>query len=152
MAEPPYAAGVDALYFAFGSNMSRARLVERVGEVEVVGASRVAGWRHRFNKLGRDGTGKGNIERGDEHTWGVVYRVRLEQLARLDAYEGGYRRTALTARVGEGLVEVATYVGLRPGPSLAPADWYLEHYRQGIREHGLPDAWLAEVERHAKLR
>lgn len=142
---------MSSLYFAFGSNMSRMRLAQRVGEVEVVGPARAPGWRHRFNKRGHDGTGKGNIEPADEYVWGVVYRLSPEQLRVLDGFEGGYRRCELSAEIHTGAVGVVSYLGLRPGSSLAPAPWYLEHYRVGIREHALPDAWLAEVELHATL-
>ncbi len=131
--------------------MCRARLVERVGAVEVVGPAQAPGWRHRFNQRGRDGTGTGNIQPGDEHVWGVVYRLRTEQLVALDGFEGGYRRCEVSVILGAEPAAVLSYVGLRPGSSLPPADWYLQHYRVGIREHGLPAQWLARVEEHAML-
>lgn len=131
--------------------MSRTRLVERVGGVDIVGAARARGWRHRFNKQGRDGTGKGNIEPGDEHVWGVLYRMAATQLDVLDGFEGGYRRCEIAVEIPGERVTALSYLGLSPGASLRPAHWYLDHYRIGIREHGLPEAWLAEVERHASL-
>lgn len=137
-------------YFAFGSNLSRARLVGRVGPVEVVGPAVVSAWAHRFSTRGADGTGKGNIEPGDARVWGVVYRLADAQLRVLDEFEWGYERRTLAARVEGDPLQVVTYVGRRPGPLLPPAAWYLAHYRVGIREHGLPDAWLQEIERQAR--
>ncbi len=145
-----YGWGVGSLYFAFGSNMCRARLAERVGQVQVRGLARAPGWRHRFNKRGRDGTGKGNIEPADAQVWGVLYWLNADQLHVLDGFEGGYERRLIRVDGGT-TVEAVSYVGLYPGPSLSPAPWYLEHYRAGIREHGLPAAWLAEIEAHARL-
>ena len=122
-----------------------------MGNVRVLGPGRAPGWRHRFNKRGRDGTGKGNIEPADAHVWGVVYGLTAAQLDLLDGFEGGYRRCALVVEAGREALATIAYVGLQPGSCLRPAPWYLEHYRVGIRQHGLPEAWLAEVERHATL-
>ena len=49
-------------YFAYGSNMSTPRLVQRVGEVRVLGPARLEGYEHRFSKRGNDGSAKGNVD------------------------------------------------------------------------------------------
>ncbi len=72
--------------------MCRARLIERVGAVDVVGPAQAPGWRHRFNKLGHDGTGKGNIEPGDEHVWGVVSHPFPVHVARIGLSREGTPR------------------------------------------------------------
>ncbi|HLT36829.1 MAG TPA: gamma-glutamylcyclotransferase family protein [Enhygromyxa sp.] len=128
-------------YFAYGSNMSRARLETRVGPVVDLGRARCPGRRHAFSKLGRDGTGKGNIEvvRG-ELVWGVVYELESPQLERLIELEFGYRLIELELET-----TVLSFEALEPCPGLAPSREYLEHYVAGIREHQIPDAYLAAV-------
>lgn len=136
------------LYFAYGSNMSSLRLERRVGTVETLGRARLPAHRHRFSKLGRDGTGKGNIEpHPEEHTWGVIYGLTGQQLGELEGYEIGYRRAELDVvhHAGSDLVRVTTFVALRVVEGLAPTDEYLSHYRDGIDEHGIEDAYLRRL-------
>jgi hypothetical protein len=132
-------------YFAFGSNMSRARLVARIGEVEVLGHARLPDHVHRFSKRGADGTGKGNVEPAPGHTaHGVLYRVDVDQLEALAEFEGGYRRVEIGVLYGEAEVVALTFVAIAPGEAPAPSAEYLAHYRRGIAEHGLPSDYLAD--------
>ncbi|HVH97760.1 MAG TPA: gamma-glutamylcyclotransferase family protein [Enhygromyxa sp.] len=134
-------------YFAYGSNMSRARLEGRLGRVVDLGRARCAARRHRFSKLGLDGTGKGNIELAEaELVWGVVYELDAAQLERLTGLELGYRRVELEVELEMiGPVRTASFEALLPTQDLAPTREYLEHYVVGMREHGIPDAYLAAV-------
>ena len=140
------------LYFAFGSNMSRARLQARVGDVADLGHAMLRDHRHRFNKLGRDGTGKGNVEPcagGIVH--GVLYQLSITQLQHLETFEGGYFRTEVRVfpRV-EPAVQAATFFALDPREDLRPSETYVEHYRRGILEHALPaDYFTALLEAEA---
>lgn len=134
-------------YFAYGSNMSRARLEARLGRVVDLGRARCVARRHSFSKLGLDGTGKGNIELADDAlVWGVVYDIDPAQLERLAGIELGYRRIELDVELEMiGPTRTATFEALEPTPGLAPTREYLEHYVIGMREHGIPDAYLAAV-------
>lgn len=136
-----------SLYFAYGSNMCRIRLERRVGAVDVVGAAVLTGFRHRFNKLGADGTAKGNIVvAGGARVVGVVYGVSEPQLETLDVHEGGYRRLAVSPAREDAVVEAVTFVALAPVLEVAPpSSEYLEFYRRGIDEHGIELAYLAEL-------
>ena len=61
-------------YFAYGSNMSRARLQERVPEARSLGRAQLPGFGLRWNKPGRDDSGKANIVPAEaEIVWGVLY-------------------------------------------------------------------------------
>jgi hypothetical protein len=133
--------------------MSSLRLERRVGTVEKIGPGRLPDHRHRFSKLGRDGTGKGNIEpHPEEHTWGVIYRLTHEQLGVLDGFEIGYRRADLgvVRPSGPDLVRVTTFVALRVVEGLAPTDAYLSHYRDGIEEHGIEQDYLRRILAHRR--
>lgn len=128
--------------------MSRLRLEQRVGVVQVLGRARLEGHRHRFSKLGRDGTGKGNIESWpDVSVWGVVYELELDQVTRLEAFESGYRRTVVAVALASGdsgdggAVRAMTFVALNIVEGLEPSAEYIEHYRVGMVEHGIPLAY-----------
>lgn len=136
------------LYFAYGSNMSRARLEARVGWVRDFGRAQLHGYRHRFSKLGQDGTGKGNIEaEGGAWVWGVLYELSAEQFETLRGFEGGYRSIQLTARspVDATPRRALSFVAERIVAELSPTPAYLEHYRVGMREHGVPADYVAEL-------
>ncbi|PRP96754.1 hypothetical protein ENSA5_35280 [Enhygromyxa salina] len=134
-------------YFAYGSNMSRARLEQRVGPTLVLGPARLEGYRHRFSKLGTDGSGKGNIELHlGESVWGVVYELDDRQLARLVDFELGYRQTSLPVPlVGATATRVTSFEAHTIVPGLAPTSAYVEHYVIGMREHGIPDDYRMRI-------
>jgi gamma-glutamylcyclotransferase (GGCT)/AIG2-like uncharacterized protein YtfP len=135
------------LYFAYGSNMSRRRLASRIAGTRSLGRARVDGWRLRFDKPGRDGTGKANlVEEPAAHAWGVIYELPATEWAVLDRFEPGYRRQALRVAIDARSVEAQAYLfTTRIGaPPSAPNPEYLAHLLEGAREHELP---VAHVER-----
>ena len=140
-------------YFAYGSNMLRARIEERLGPVEVLGAAVLAGYAHSFSKLGRDGTGKGNIrEAHGSEVHGVLYRLDPGQMARLVEIEGGYRLVGLPVRCGGAIVDARAFQALAPMAALAPTAEYLAFYERGMHEHGLPAHYRALILAQAGLR
>lgn len=140
------------LYFAFGSNMSSPRLQDRVGRVEVLGRALLEQHVHAFDKLGRDGTGKGNIIRSaGVGVWGAVYRLSGSQLAILDGFEGGYERARIGVWQGSDRRTAETYVARQRHPGLRPADDYVRHYLDGVEEHGIPEDYLRAILSEAGL-
>lgn len=132
-----------ALYFAFGSNMSRARLHKRIADAAPVGLGLLRGHRFACNKVGNDGSGKANVAiASDDKVWGVVYRMPRPALDVLDSYEGGYVRCIVGVETEAGVLHCATYRsdGVRDG--LKPRAWYKRHILQGARENGLPAHWI----------
>lgn len=129
------------LYFTYGSNMHRARIERRVGRVRDLGRARLVGYRHVFDKHGRDGTAKGNITpRAGAEVQGVLYELTDAQLERLAVLEGGYRRVV---REVEHLpvaapVSAVTFEAIAPVSGLRPSAAYLEFYEKGMIEHELP--------------
>ncbi|RMH44075.1 MAG: gamma-glutamylcyclotransferase [Deltaproteobacteria bacterium] len=138
------------IYFAYGSNMSRARLEARVGRVVDLGAARLDGYRHAFAKPGLDGSGKGAIlVDPNDHVWGVRYELNARQVAVLDDFEGlgtDYRRATVDV-AGEPAI---TYVQVRVVDGLRPTDDYLQYYLDGMREHGIPEEYVDRIRRQAR--
>ena len=127
--------------------MSRPRLEDRVGRVELLGRARLEAHRHRFSKLGRDGTGKGNIEaHTHERVWGVVYGLDDEQLEQLEGFEFGYRRVELEVHLDRAqAVAAISFQALSIVEGLAPTRGYLAHYLRGMDEHGVPHDYREAV-------
>lgn len=143
---------MDSLYFAYGSNLSRARLAERVASVRVVGPARLPGWRLTCDKLGRDGSGKANIVTAvASEVWGAVYRIDPDDWRVLDRFEGGYERLLVRVHPQAGVpsqdrfLEVQTYASTRLTDDPVPFDWYKRLLLEGASEHGLPGAWLERL-------
>ncbi len=132
-------------YFAYGSNMNPARLVD--GRLQKKGvaigariAGRLDGWQLAFNKIARDppGAGAGNIV---VLPGGVVHGTLNEMpdagLDVLDIWEGvatgHYERCLLpVTRTDTGAtVEAVAYVALKVGEGLKPTREYLGHFLAG---------------------
>lgn len=132
-------------YFAYGSNMNRARLVDdRLGPKGVAVGERICGrldgWRLAFNKRGRarPGAGAGNIvPAAGEQVFGTLNAMAAGGLDVLDHWEGvagGHyeRRTVPVVRTDSGAtVQAVTYVALLVGEGLRPTREYLGHLLAG---------------------
>lgn len=136
------------LYFAYGSNMSRARMLERVPGAESLGPGRLAGHALRVDKRGADGSAKANlVVDAAEHTWGVLYRLPRAGATTLDGFELGYERIDVVVEADGASRRAFSYRSQRRIDA-PPRDWYVELMLEGAREHGLPHSW---VERLAAL-
>jgi len=110
----------------------------------------------RFHKIGTDGSGKCTlIPTGDDGdaVYGVLYEFADSDLAGLDREEGvhlgGYARCSVRLRLPSGDTTGAmTYIagGQYLDVSRLPFDWYRDLVVAGAREHGLPPAYIRELE------
>ncbi len=135
------------LYFAYCSNMSRRRLLSRVAAARSLGRARIGGWSLRFDKPGRDGSGKANlVEDPEAHAWGVIYEVSTAEWPTPDRFEPGYRRERLRVALDARTLVVQSYLFTprieTPPP---PTNEYLEHLLEGASEHRLPAAYIDSI-------
>lgn len=141
-------------YFAYGSNMSSARLGARLNTSRSVGAGILAGHRLEFHLRSRnDGSAKCNaFHTGCEQdaVHGVLFRFAAHELPVLDRYEGrgiAYERVEVEVSGPAGArVRAQTYRALSVDPGPLPFDWYKEHVVRGAREHRLPAEYVAALE------
>ncbi|RME33301.1 MAG: gamma-glutamylcyclotransferase [Gammaproteobacteria bacterium] len=139
-------------YFAYGSNLSTARLRARIAQVRPVVRALLPGHRLCFHKAGRDGSAKCDAAhtgaRGDR-VFGVVFEIARSDLQVLDRIEGsGYVRRSVSLLTTGGLpLQAVTYLATGIDPGLLPYDWYRQHVLIGAREHCLPQAWLDRLGR-----
>ncbi|PSJ44476.1 gamma-glutamylcyclotransferase [Zobellella endophytica] len=140
-------------YFAYGSNMSLARLCARVPGARPLGRFRLAGHRLCFHKVGRDGSGKCDAaETGNpaDGVHGVVFALPPGGKARLDEVEGrgqGYGdKWVWVEDAGGRRWRAFTYYATRRDPGLRPYCWYLHHVLVGAREAALPADYIGALE------
>ena len=141
------------LYLAYGSNMSSERLLARTPSAVSLGRARLPGYALRWHKLGRDGSGKCDIEPTEapgDAVWGVLYEIDLADKDHLDDVEGlgvGYDEQAVRVQTNTGVSDALTYKA-RPDkidPRLQPLAWYKAHVLHGATEHGLPDEYVRRI-------
>lgn len=143
LVESWYARTQPIQYFAYGSNMSLKRLEDRIGTVKHQGVATLKDYTFLFNKKGKDGSGKANIEpRAQEEVKGVIFELAYSQLSELDPFEGApahYERKIVDVCDKQGnLVEVMTYVAREQWKSkkpLKPAQDYRDHILRGAQEN-----------------
>ncbi len=132
------------LYFAYGSNMLKARLKSRCPGAELVAKASLTDHHVRFAKRGMDGSGKATILPMPQATTnGVLFDVPDLEIEALDAAEGvgkGYRRVP-HCHVGtnEGRRVAFTYQATAPEDNILPFDWYLGLIIAGCHQHRLPE-------------
>jgi hypothetical protein len=136
-------------YFAYGSNMSLARLRHRVPGAVALGCHSLPKHQLRFHKAGQDGSGKCDAYyTGDaaDVIYGALFDICQTQKQALDNAEGlgmGYDIKGVTVIAGDGIaVACYTYVATHIESALMPYSWYLDHVLIGARETGLPSRYI----------
>ena len=138
-------------YFAYGSNLWRPRLEERVGETQLVAVGKVAGSALRWHKRGGDGSGKCDAFTTPCHEaelFGAVFSMSVSQAAALDSFEGpGYRRGDVHIDTAQGPLVGFTYMALSAwiAPDNEPFDWYKAYVVQGAMACGLPPSYVQRI-------
>lgn len=141
------------LCFSYGSNMSRARLRERVASAEFLTVAALSQHRLRFHKSGRDGSGKCDAEfTGDpeDRVLGVVFEIPGDEKRILDRIEGlgtGYDEKEVEVVTADGRsLSARMYVATDIDPLRKPYRWYKRHVLTGARENELPTEYVAGIE------
>jgi gamma-glutamylcyclotransferase len=140
--------------FAYGSNLSVARIARRVARVEVVATGTVRGYALRFNKRSSDGSAKANAHHTgaiDDLVWGAVYALDAADKKSLDGFEGlgrGYFEAEVDVETSAGAQIQAWLYSANPehvAEGIAPYVWYHRFCLEGAREHGFPDFYLEAI-------
>jgi len=138
------------LNFAYGSNMSLARLRARTPSAKPLGVAELAGHALRWHKRSVDGSGKCDVVEEEASVWGVLYSIDAAEKPRLDAAEGlhmGYAECYVDVVVAErGPVTAQVYHATDVVRTLRPYHWYKAYVLAGAREHGLPAEYVAALE------
>lgn len=133
------------------------RLVRRCPSAVPVGPATARGYRLRFAKTGRDGSGKATLVRDhDQSVHGVLFTIGTCDLDALHSAEGagvGYDYEPSFPVIGpdNGDIYAGIYIGARAAydDSLKPFDWYRALVLAGATQHCLPVDYLDEFRRVA---
>ena len=137
------------LYFAYGSNLSIARLRARVPSADPLGCHVLEGHDLRFHKVGRDGSAKGDAYFSATSTdviYGVLFEICASEKPALDLAEGlgnGYEIKTISVTALNGFTRSAfTYQATHIDCKLKPYSWYMNHVLIGARESHLPEDYI----------
>ncbi|MCH8538170.1 MAG: gamma-glutamylcyclotransferase [Alkalimonas sp.] len=141
------------LYFAYGSNMSLARLRQRVPSAERLGVYQLPGYQLRFHKASLDGSAKCDaFFTGDasHQVLGAVYKMDPSERPVLDKAESlgtGYNAKQVELHHADGhSIEALIYYAIRIRDDVIPYDWYKHHVLVGAREVALPQPYIQFIE------
>ncbi|MFP3882156.1 MAG: gamma-glutamylcyclotransferase family protein [Actinomycetota bacterium] len=140
--------------FAYGSNLCRSRMRERVPGATFGSVTRLPMHTLRFHKRSKDESGKADAYfTGDsaDEVWGVIVEVPDDERNALDRAEGlgqGYTERDVTVYDLSGEAhQVTAYIADESAidPSLRPYDWYKMLVVEGARAHGLPEQYIEDL-------
>ncbi|WP_192936508.1 gamma-glutamylcyclotransferase family protein [Sinorhizobium meliloti] len=141
------------LYFAYGSNMDPAQMIERCPDARFGGfgflSDHILCFPRRSQKRN---CGVSSVQPQIGHdTWGVLWELNDNDLAALDKNEGyrpdrgplanAYNRFTVTINQGGKWVEAETYIASPQQGTHLPNTAYLKHLRDGATHHGLPETY-----------
>ena len=142
------------LKFAYGSNMSSAFLQRVVPSAQAVGRAEVLNYRVEFPYYSETYQGglSGLTPAPGERTWGVLYRIADDEVAKLDRFQAGddegYTRKPLWVIDDSGELQLAqAYLPTNPAGPFEPSLRYVGLMVAGAKEHGLPTQYVARFER-----
>lgn len=136
-------------YFAYGSNMLPARLVDRCPSAMPIGKGVARNFRLEFSKASKDGSGKATLVPAfGESVPGVIFEIATSERESLDKHEGGgYRRNDafVVETAASGSTLTSTYFATSTDARLRPFDWYLATVIAGAIHQGLCEAYSATL-------
>jgi gamma-glutamylcyclotransferase (GGCT)/AIG2-like uncharacterized protein YtfP len=143
---------MDALYFAYGSNLAPRIMEEWCPGAAYLGPARLDGFRLAFlRRSSRWKAGAADVVTHEGHAvWGALYAVGASELDQLDAKEfvaaSGYRRREVVVHHDGSELAAATYeVVDKAQDELTPKAEYLALMLEGATERGLPDVWVEHL-------
>lgn len=138
-------------YFAYGSNMSIARLRQRVPSAVSRGIFMLRCHDLRWHKFGRDGSAKCDAfftAKDEDFIYGVVFEINPAEKPYLDMAEGlgnGYdQKDIQVIDASNNVIDTFTYVATNINASLRPFSWYVNHVLVGAYEASLPEHYLKQ--------
>jgi hypothetical protein len=132
------------LYFAYGSNMDQAAMLQRCPASKPVGIARLM--RHRFMIFDE---GYATVVRDPQRAvWGIVWDLALADVPALDRYEslssGLYTKVVQPVVTGQGPRRAVVYIGRNARPG-TPRPGYMEDVIEAAAHAGLPEEYIRSL-------
>lgn len=139
-----------AWHFAYASNMNRAQLRSRAGEILEERRGRLENYELAFNKKVRGGTAGANIRPAPgKFVEGVLYKINESAWRNLDRFEGApvhYRRIQVDVKDHDGkTVAAQAFIATKVEKGLHPSSHYLKTILDGAAEHNLPQEYVDSI-------
>ena len=139
-------------YFAFGSNLSSKRLLQRLPDAGLGSVAILRGHRLCFRKNIQGESGKCDIAvsgNPDDRVYGIIYLLDEAEKRILDGFEtGGFGYLDKTIEVfslaGEPLQALTYYAATDHGMQ-PPFHWYKQHVLLGAVEQGFPGDYIDAI-------
>jgi hypothetical protein len=138
-------------YFAYGSNLLNQRMVDRASSSLVRATGCIEGYKLKFNKRSKDGSGKCNLVKTEDEADRVYGVVLDREKPNLDKHEGlgrGYNAEEIRVITENGEIRAYTYVADNSAvdDSLRPYSWYKNLVVKGAKQHALPSEYVSHLE------
>ncbi|MEM3399905.1 MAG: gamma-glutamylcyclotransferase family protein [Candidatus Micrarchaeia archaeon] len=148
------------LYFAYGSNMDRDRMLKRGVKIFSESIGYIKMWKLVFNKKAPNkGEGYANIvPNKNSKVYGVIYEIEETDILKLDEYEGyptHYDRQAITVIRSDGTeIKAQVYIAKNDmtDTNLKPSKSYMQYILNGARQHNLPEEYIDFLEKAGGLK
>jgi hypothetical protein len=140
---------LDRPHFGYGSNMCDPWLEHDAPTARAANSAYLDEHALTFDKESvRDHSAKANVVASvGARIWGVLFNVEPIDLPQLNTKEGGYRAIAVDVALVDGTKKPAwTLVAREAQSALKPWEWYVRLIVTGARHHGLPSAYVGELE------
>lgn len=133
-------------YFAYGSNLKRNRLRERVGFVHTYHKGFIKDYSLVFNKKSIDESSKANIRSNGSKVWGVCYELDDDGYEKLKGHEEGYneRDVAVYDEEDKLFIIAKTFTSKQISEN-APKKDYVKLIIEGAKENDLPETYIQQV-------
>ena len=139
-------------YFAYGSNMSLARLKQRAPSAKRYGCFKLVGYSLRFHKVGQDKSGKCDAfytANKSDYVLGALFEIDEADKIHLDKAEGlgfGYDEKQVTLLNDHNeKVQAVLYIATQIDIGLLPYSWYKNHVLIGAIESSLPKEYIDRI-------
>ncbi len=138
----------EACYFAYGSNLDADQMRERCPSSRGVERARLDDHRLGFTRFSQrwDGGVADLIPAPGATVWGVLYHLHVDDLERLDRFEGGYERIRVCVRTPGETHEAVSY-SVREKQEHAPRDAYIGKMLHWGEHWEFPESYLDSLRR-----
>ena len=145
-----------SLLFAYASNMNVEEFVKTVPSAKKVSIARLPGYTFTFSLTAKDQSSKANITSSaapDAEVWGVLIRFDEHELGNFfnaSTWSSDFNLIDVNCLDPQGDLHKAKAFSAKPhavNDFLLPYDWYLAKIVKLARASGLPENYIAGIER-----
>lgn len=145
----------DVWYFAYGSNLNKEQVRERIGGFKETGPATLENHRLTFDIYSpvRNGGVADIVESKDDKVYGAVYRIPEEKLYKVEEAglkSGRYQPKKVKVKYQGRKIEATAFEVVDKGNFIEPSEEYLETIIEGLKDHNYSDKIIRKVRKIAR--